>query len=49
MDIFAWRLLPHFEFTPGQFAAIFLWAMLPGLTFPTLLFGIDQSGVARAR
>jgi hypothetical protein len=49
LDIFAWFILPHFEFTPGQFAAIFLWAMLPVLTLPTLLFGIDQSESALAR
>jgi hypothetical protein len=49
MDIFAWFILPHFEFTPGQFAAVLLWALLPLVTLPSLLFGIGQEEVDRAR
>jgi hypothetical protein len=49
LDVFAWFILPRFEFTPGQFAAAFLWAMLPLMTLPTLLSGIDQRENERVR
>jgi hypothetical protein len=38
---YAYFVLPRFEFTPGQFAAAFVWALLPMLVAPTLLVGID--------
>jgi hypothetical protein len=49
LNVFAWFILPRFEFTPGQFAAAFLWAMLPLVTLPTLLSGIDQRENERVR
>jgi hypothetical protein len=44
MMVFAWFVLPHLELTPGQFAAVFVWAMLPMVTFPTLLLGANWAG-----
>ena len=41
MAIFAWMILPQFDFTPGQFAAALIWAFLPMLAAPTLFAGID--------
>jgi len=41
MAIYAWLVLPRFDFTPGQFATAFVWALLPMLIAPTLLAGID--------
>jgi len=49
MAIFAWQILPHFDFTPGQFAAVFLWAMLPMLAAPMLVLGLYQPAGERAR
>jgi len=42
MAIFAWLVLPSCNFTPGQFAAVVLWAFLPMLIAPTLLLGLES-------
>jgi hypothetical protein len=47
LPIYAWFILDRFEFTPGQFAAAFVWAMLPCVTSMTLLLGVDWSGDGR--
>jgi hypothetical protein len=46
-EIYARFVLERFDFTPGQFAAAFVWAMLPCITSMTLLLGVDRSGGGR--
>jgi hypothetical protein len=42
MMIFAWFILPNLVLTPGQFAVVFLWALLPLVALPPLAVGLDQ-------
>jgi hypothetical protein len=39
MVVFAWFILPGLVLTPGQFAVVFLWAMLPMVVAPILATG----------
>ena len=49
MAIFAWVVLPYVDCTPGQFAVVVLWAMLPMVTSPTLILGTVSPEGERAR
>ncbi|EDY17597.1 hypothetical protein CfE428DRAFT_4895 [Chthoniobacter flavus Ellin428] len=40
--VFARFILPDLELTSGQFAVVFLWAMLPPVAFPAVVSGLDQ-------
>jgi hypothetical protein len=41
--VFALWILPRFDFTPGGFAVVLLWALMPLVTLPTLLVGMEQA------
>lgn len=45
---FAWFILPELTLTPGQFAVVFLWAMLPMVVVPAIATGLDPGEARRA-
>jgi hypothetical protein len=47
--LFARFILPGLVLTPGQFAVVFLWSMLPLVAFPAVATGLDQREGERVR